>query len=256
MYGQKVLAKLDQKKYRQEHGIFMVEGKKGVLDALNFAAEVVQLVATDRFVHEQRQFCQLPEVQTFFHQKRVLTLADHAFNALVETTTPQGIAAVVQLPRLSLSALLSGKTIAILDDIRDPGNLGTIIRTADWFGVDALLCVGGADPYQPKVVRSSMGSLFHLPIFISEDLTTEVDELKGVGFTLVVTRPELADQPSLPLPRDQKVALVFGNESRGTSPLLDETADQAFSLPRFGKAESLNVAVSFGLVLYELKNPR
>lgn len=252
MYGQKILAKLDQKKYRDEMGIFIVEGKKGVLDAVEAGADIVQLVATDRFIHQNRDVVQQPEVQKFFQSRNVLTLNDAAFAQLAETTTPQGILAVVKKPKTTLKDLLSKKTIAILDDIRDPGNVGTIIRTADWFGIDGLLFVGGADPFQPKVVRSSMGSLFHVDIIVSEDLDEELRSLKEAGFTVVVTRPELADTPSQQMPKG-KIAVAFGNESRGTSLQLDEAADQGFSLPKFGKAESLNVAMSFGIVMYELK---
>lgn len=253
MHGHKVLAKLERKKYRDEFGLFLVEGKKGVADALDAGAQIEQLVMTDRFVHEQREFCRQPNVQQFFSSRNVLTLSESSFAELAETTTPQGVIAVVKKPSVVLADLLKGKTLAILDDLRDPGNVGTIIRTADWFGLDGLIFVGGADPYQPKVVRSSMGSLFHLPLYESEEVDADLAQLKEAGFTLVATRPELADQPSSPLPHNKKLCLIFGNESRGTSQQLDEAADQAFSLPRYGKAESLNVAVSVGLVLYELK---
>lgn len=253
MYGHKILAKLDQKKYRDEMGVFVVEGKKGVADAIASQAKIVQLVVTDRFIHQNRDFCQQPAVQKFFQSRNVLTLNDGAFAQLSETTTPQGILAVVKKPETTLASLLKKQTIAILDDIRDPGNVGTMIRTADWFGVDGLLCIGGADPYQPKVVRATMGSIFNLEIYSSDDLDQELTELKAARFTLVVTRPELADASSDPLPKTDKIAIAFGNESRGTSPQLDEAADQSFSLPKFGKAESLNVAMSFGIVLYELR---
>lgn len=248
-----MLAKLDRKKFRDEYGVFLVEGKKGVMDAIAAGADVQQLVMTDRFVHEQRDFTNQPELRPFFDKHAVLTLGEGAFADLADTATPQGVIAVVKLPRVSLAQFQTAKTLAVLDDLRDPGNVGTIIRTADWFGVDGLIFVGGADPFQPKVVRASMGSLFHLPIYVCEDVSDDMNALKAAGFRLVVTRPELADHPSQPLPLEGKVAIIFGNESRGTSMLLDEAADQAFSLPRFGKAESLNVAVSFGLVMYELR---
>jgi len=253
MLGYKALAKLDRKKYREEYGVFLVEGKKGVIDALEAGAQVEELVMTDRFVHEQREFCQIPKVRAFFDAHNVLSLSDGPFAQLADTTTPQGVLAVVKMPEVSLASVLDGKNIAILDDIRDPGNVGTIIRTADWFGIDGLVFAGGADPYQPKVVRASMGSMFHLPLYVAEDIVEDIAELKAGGFTVVVTRPELADAPSAALPNDQKLCVIFGNESRGTSSTLDDLADQAFSLPRYGKAESLNVAVSFGLVMYELK---
>ena len=255
MYGMKVLPKLLQKKYREEFGCFLVEGKRGVLDAVSSDAEVVQLVATPGFIHHQREYLQEPVVQTFFTKNMVLRVNEAEFARLTETNTPQGVVAVVKTPSFSFEKLLSTQHIVVLEDIRDPGNLGTMIRTADWFGVGGIVLVGGADPYQPKVVRSSMGSLFHVPIFISQDITEELEKAKAEGFSIVVTRPELADRLSKTQKIDpqQKVCVVFGNEAHGTSAELDALADQSLSIPKFGNAESLNVAVSFGVVIYELK---
>lgn len=255
MYGMKTLPKLLQKKYREEFGCFLVEGKRGVLDAVNSTAEVVQLVATSEFIHQQREYLKEPALNSFFTKNAVLRVNEAELARLTETTTPQGIVAVVKLPSVSFETLLAGQHVVVLEDIRDPGNLGTMIRTADWFGVSGMLLVGGADPYQPKVVRSSMGSLFHVPILSSQDITEELEKAKSAGFRVVVTRPELADGSSTnqKLAADQKVCIVFGNEAHGTSAELDALADQSLSIPKFGNAESLNVAVSFGVVLYELK---
>lgn len=143
--------------------------------------------------------------------------------------------------------------MVLLEDVRDPGNVGTMIRTADWFGVDGVIFVGGADPYQPKVVRSSMGSIFHVPIFISENIEAEISKLKEFGFELVVTRPEVADAQLPPALSKQKLCIAFGSEAHGTSVKLDNLADRALSIKKFGQAESLNVAVSFGIVLNDLR---
>jgi RNA methyltransferase, TrmH family len=255
MYGMKVLPKLLQKKYREEFGCFLVEGKRGVLDAVNSDADVVQLVVTSEFIHHNREYLQDSALNTFFTKNTVLRVNEVELARLTETTTPQGIVAVVKTPTFSLEKLLSAQHFVVLEDIRDPGNLGTMIRTADWFGVGGILLVGGADPYQPKVVRSSMGSLFHVPILTSQDITDELEQAKTVGFRVVVTRPELADgsNENQKIDTKQKVCVVFGNEAHGTSAELDALADQSLSIPKFGNAESLNVAVSFGVVLYELK---
>lgn len=252
MFGPKVLQKLQQKKYRQEYGYFLVEGKKGVLDAVHSSAEVVQLVATDQFVWEQQEFCQLPVVQAFFQSGAVLELPVSEFARFADTTTPPGIAAVVKIPQVLLSSLYSGQLIAVLEDIRDPGNLGTMIRTADWFGVDGLLLVAGADPYQPKVVRSSMGSIFHLPLIESQDIVSELATLKQQGFQILVTRPELQAEKIPSKKLLEKKCVIFGNEAEGTSAQLDALADESLTIPRFGQAESLNVAMSFGIVMYSL----
>ncbi len=242
MFGIKILSKLNQKKYRSEYGCFIVEGKKSVVDAIASGKEVIQLVMT-------RQFAQKEE--TFGNKIEKLIVDEKDFAKLAETVTPSGIAAIVRMSNDNLETIKKNRLVAVLEDIRDPGNLGTIIRTADWFGLDAILLIGGADPYQPKVVRSSMGSIFHLPIVTSQNSETDLIELKKAGFKIVVTRPELADSKKIVNFRD-KTAIVFGNESNGTSKEIDQLADQSLSIPKYGRAESLNVAVSFGIIINDL----
>jgi len=252
LYGLKALSKLQQKKFRQEYGIFLVEGKKGVEEAVAAGAEVIGLVASEQFVRQTPEFVHHATIKPFFAKNDVLTLNDTEFSRLADTTTPQGIMAVIQRQPTKLADLTKAKTLVVFEDIRDPGNVGTMIRTADWFGVDGILFIGGADPYQPKVVRASMGSFFHLPMYEVEDIEDDVDLLKDAGFTIIVTRPEKTEQ-LLPLDPKQKICVVFGNESHGTSAQIDQLADRSFTIPKFGNAESLNVAVSFGVALYALK---
>ncbi len=254
MFGTRVLGKLDSKKYREEYGCFIVEGKRSVQDALTGGVEIIQLIATTAFVRSQAEFCAQEEAAVFFKHDKVQMVDEGFFSRLSDTATPQGIAAVVKLPDTTLETLKVGRRIAVLEDVRDPGNLGTMIRTADWFGLDGLLLIGGADPYHAKVVRSSMGSIFHIPIVSTKSLD-ELKSLKQSGFKVVVTRPELSmTAPLQTLPNTPKLCVVFGNEAHGTSPKMDRLADSFFSIPQFGKAESLNVSVSFGIVLYTLKN--
>jgi len=253
MYGLKVLSKLNQKKYRQEFGCFIVEGKKSVFDAVVSKAAVIQLIVSDSFSRQQKEYCFQPKIKSFFDQQKVLFVSDADFSRLVETVTPQGVAAVVEVKESKIDDFKNGNLLVLLEDVRDPGNVGTMIRTADWFGVDGVILVGGADPYQPKVVRSSMGSIFHVPIFISQNIEAEITKLKESGFELVVTRPEVADTQVLPTLSKQKLCIAFGSEAHGTSVKLDNLADRALSIKKFGQAESLNVAVSFGIVLNDLR---
>lgn len=244
MFGLKIISKLNQKKYRSEYGCFIVEGKKGVLDAIASGKEIIELVMT-------RQFASFEE--DFGENQEKLIVDDRDFARLAETVTPSGIAAVVRMPNYSLIDLEKGKFIAVLEDIRDPGNLGTMLRTADWFGLDGILLLGGADPYQSKVVRSSMGSIFHIPVVSSQNPIEDLLSLKKSGFEVVVTRPELAGAKQEKSKLGDKIALVFGNESQGTSREIDEMADRSLSIPKYGQAESLNVAVSFGILLNQIK---
>lgn len=283
MLGYKALVKLDRKKYRQQYGVYLVEGKKTVLEAIQAAnsgsINLLQLVTTPSFEKENPEYVAQKELQQYFRNNKVLELGYSAFADVCDTTTPQGIAAVVSLPEYSLEAILSSKvnekskTIAILEDVRDPGNVGTIIRTADWFGLDGLICLGGADPFQPKVVRSSMGSIFRVPLFhvgrseVADMLEEIIADTKAAGFHIITSLPELATNdnseslsekapkksktnPNVSLP---KVCFILGNEAHGTSSKIDRLADSSISIPQFGKAESLNVAVSFGILVAQRK---
>lgn len=258
MLGYKALAKLGRKKYRQEYNCFLVEGKKPVLEAIQAGQEIVQLVWRKSFPQEQPEFCNLSEINTYKKSGKVYELPNGDFAKLVETVQPQGIAAVVRLPQNILDPLLSNPVLAVLEDIRDPGNVGTIIRTADWFGVSGLVCLGGADPFQPKVVRASMGSIFRIPIFhigrteLEDSGYETLATIKQAGFQIIATRPEATDAipTTLPATTQPKRCFVFGNEAHGTSPKLDRLADQSISIPRYGAAESLNVAISFGIIMH------
>src|SRR5258708_14680775 len=126
------------------------------------------------------------------------------------------------------------------------------MRTADWFGAKGLIVSReSVDIYNDKVIRASMGSLFHLQLFVSDSLTEDLKKMKTAGFTLVVTRPETASsfQPR----KQQKICLILGNESLGTSEEVDSLAVFTYAIPKYGDAESLNVAVSFGIILSQLK---
>lgn len=271
MLGYKALAKLDRKKYREQYGYFIVEGKKAVIEAIESDLQVIQLVVTGSFRNDQSEFLNQTAAKQFVTQKKILEVGNKAFSDIADTSTPQGIAAVVKIPDQNLAQMLNQPLIAVLDDVRDPGNVGTIIRTADWFGVGGLVCLGGADPLQPKVVRSSMGSIFRVQIHhvgrgdLQDSGRDILTHIKEAGYTLVTTQPEFANQAKKTLEEGKdltqasgidphkKICVIFGNEAHGTSPKIDTIADTSFSIPRYGDAESLNVAVSFGVIMSQLK---
>lgn len=226
----------------------MVEGKRGVLDALQADANIRAIMMSVSF--QSNPDPALLEIFEKKYARLVQVIDDGSFMKLSDTTTPQGILAVCKTPDYSLSDFYNYKRVAVLEDIRDPGNLGTMIRTADWFGLDGILLLKGADPYQPKVVRSSMGSLFHVPILSLPNIES-IAEFQKRGFSLVVTRPE-SGVPVLTPNIQPPLLVAFGSEAHGTSDQLDALADASISIQKHGAAESLNVAVSFGIVWHEL----
>lgn len=175
-------------------------------------------------------------------------ISDKMFSALSDTKTTQGIIAVCTMVQSNISAI-SGDTLLVCDAVSDPGNLGTLIRTAECSGVSGVVLLKGTvDPYSPKVVRSAMGSLFRMPIYFSQ--IGEVKE-KLAGYSLVTTQLDgSSDLYETVFP--QKTAVVVGNEAHGISSELSGLSDLRVRIPMLGNAESLNAAVAGSVVMYEI----
>ena len=175
-------------------------------------------------------------------------LPAHVLAAVCDTKTPQGIAAVV---RVHHTARL-GKRLVALDGVQDPGNVGTILRTADAAGFDGvLLSEQCADVFSPKVLRATMGSVFRMPMLHTAALQQELTRLAGEGYSILSSQLD-----GTPFYERQGVAewfvLVIGNEGNGVSPAVQATATHRLRLPMRGGAESLNAAVAAGIMMYEL----
>ena len=248
----KDIANLKQKKYRTESGTFFAEGLRAVQEAVQYA-EVTDLF----FTAAEKE--KLKEILKTAKEKGVrLYQADaKVMDKLSDTKTPQGVLAVIRMPEQSLQKLRPGTAsdnnapVIILDRIQDPGNLGTIIRTADAVGaLGVILLEGCVDAYSPKAVRASMGSLFHLPvvqdIFPEEVLTW----CYRYGYEPAAT----AMQGAANLYKadiSKKIAFIFGNEANGVSKELQAAAETRLFIPMAGQAESMNVAMAAGIVLFE-----
>ncbi len=247
----KSLRKLLMKKVRDKEGRFLVEGPRVVEEALHSTWKVSKIIFTNQFLsnpHSQRIITAARARKVHIVQAPADTL-----KAISDAVTSQGVAAVVERasgwsqsfwPDRPKSSL-----IIALDHVSDPGNLGTIIRTCDWFGVDAILLgQGTAELFNPKTLRSTMGSLFHLTVYADVNLAFELVNAKTAGYSIIATSStggnSLYDMPAL-----DRVVLLFGNEARGISQNLLGIADHMLTIPRFGKAESLNVGISCGVIL-------
>ncbi|MBP1930338.1 TrmH family RNA methyltransferase [Ammoniphilus resinae] len=242
-------AKLISKKGREQEHAFLVEGEHLVEEAMK-AEELIQCLIIQETMQEKYQGwideCRAPSY----------LVSEQVMNKLSETQTPQGICAVVQINKHSLSELTEGRPILLaLDGLQDPGNLGTIIRTADAAGIDGvILGKGTVDLYNGKVIRSTMGSIFHLPIF-QLDLTVEIPRLKEKGFRIVSTSLEGAVAYDEPQYADA-VVIVIGNEANGVSQEILQCSTTKVKIPLYGQAESLNAAVAAGIILYEAARQR
>jgi len=183
----------------------------------------------------------------------VREVTEREFGKLSDTVSSQGIAAVVIKREYSPDSLWkehpADSLVVGLEGLSDPGNAGTILRSCDWFGARAVLVSAGAvDIFNPKVVRSTMGALFHLPVIACPDLRGTLRNASAGGFTLISTVPEEGKPLSL-FKFPKRSVLIFGSEARGISPEILSLSDDCITIPRFGRGESLNVAVSCGIIL-------
>jgi TrmH family RNA methyltransferase len=229
--------------------MFIVEGERSVREALNSDWEIEALLFTDKS-GPLTDYSKNKNIPTYkISEKELKTLSD--------TVSSQGIIAIVKQKEYTLSrlweSLPSHPVLVGLDDVSDPGNVGTIIRTCDWYGIDAVFPGGNTvEIYNQKVVRSAMGSLFHIPVMATADIVGVIKEARSQGISIVTTIVE-DGKPLTDFEPPEKSFILFGNEAHGISPAVGELADHRITIPKYGNAESLNVGISVGIILYHFR---
>ncbi|WP_227396670.1 TrmH family RNA methyltransferase [Jeotgalibacillus aurantiacus] len=231
--------KLLTKKGRDKSGLFLVEGYHLIEEAI-LADAVIEVIVREGV-----------EIPGKAEELPVSIVTEEISAALAETEHSQGVFAICRQPDLNV-ATLTGKQLLILDSVQDPGNIGTMIRTADAAGIDAvILGKGTADPYNAKILRAAQGSHFHLPI-VKEDIQSVLAYCKNNGISVFGTSLQEA-LPYREVDSKKEFALIMGNEGAGMKQELLEQTDQNLYIPIYGKSESLNVAIAAGILLYHLK---
>lgn len=225
--------KLQQKKYRQQTNQFLVEGQHLVEEALK--ADCVHAILTTRDEFESDDVM-------------VYSVTPAVIEKLTATQTPQDIVAICDMVSIEAEHM---QRLLLLDAIQDPGNLGTLIRSAAAFGIDAVvLGKGTVDIYNEKVLRATQGAIFHLPV-LSEDLLTYIPSLQAQGIEVIGTAVEQAvDLASFETP--SRWALLLGNEGQGVNQQLLDLTDENVCIEMSTRAESLNVAIAGSIVMYTL----
>lgn len=244
----KAVKRLAQRSRRDEAGVFLVEGPQAVRELLQHAPDsAVDVFYTAAFKDRYGSIVDLAQRSP----ATVDEVSDKVLEAMADTVTPQGVIAVAQLIQLSLTGIENAKLIAICHEVRDPGNAGTVIRAADAAGADAVILTGDSvDLHNPKLVRASTGSIFHLPIIEHADLADVVELLSDRGVRVLAAS---ADGTSIPEVREllaQPTAWLFGNEARGLDDDSRALADLTVSVPIYGQAESLNLGTAASVCLY------
>jgi len=232
----------------------VVEGAKVLLAALEAGAEVEAVFvgvegATAPAVVEAVERAQGTGV-------RIFELAPGVVERVADTVTPQPLLAVVRMPQATLADLAGATFVVVCVDVRDPGNAGAVIRIADAAGADGVVCCAGTvDPFNPKTVRSSAGSVLHLPVVTGGEPADVLDALAGNGMRLMAAvahggTPYTEEDLVAPL------ALVFGNEAAGLPEGLGERLGQRVTIPMAGRAESLNVSMAAAVLCFEVRRAR
>jgi TrmH family RNA methyltransferase len=236
--------KLLTKKERDKTESFIVEGFHLVEEALKQGEQLLEIIVSDQV--------ELPP-RWDIGSTPVSVVTDEISKLLTETETPQGIYAICRVPSKNAEKLAAeGKTFLLIDAAQDPGNLGTMIRTADAAGIDAVIVGrGSVDIYNSKVLRSAQGSHFHLPV-LRDNLHDWIDKLQDKNIPVYGTALEGA-APYTEISNQDSFALIVGNEGNGVAKDLLSSTTANLYIPIFGKSESLNVAVATGILLYFLK---
>lgn len=238
----KYYSSLLQKKYRVRERKFIAEGTKIIEEGFtnNWQPEIVFI--TKDFADSNPDFIESLTKRSFIYQ----VLNDKEFVKLCDTINPQGVAAVFNYPKTEIKSKVN--IIAALEDVSDPGNLGAIIRNCDWFNIkEIILSENCAELHNPKTIRSAMGSIFHLNIVENINLISQLNILKGKGYQIITS--DLTGNNIFEMIPDSKLVIVFSNEAKGPSSELLSISDNVIAIPKYGKAESLNVASASAVIL-------
>ncbi len=227
----KRVSSLHKKKYRDEYKEFFIEGMKTIKEAIKYNQNIKNIFYCSKMIDYDLD---IPGIE----------VTQEIISKMTDTMTPQGIVAVCEIPFYEIK---KKNRLIFLDRVQDPGNVGTIIRTADAFGFDGIiLSEGCADVYSPKVVRATMGSLFHIPIIQSAS-TEYIKALDCKIYSSTLDTDEFLGNIKI----EEPFILVIGNEGKGISDEIKKITDKFVKISMSGNAESLNASIAAGILMYE-----
>jgi TrmH family RNA methyltransferase len=244
----KHVKKLKEKKYRDEFGEYIIEGINLIKEAIQENIEIRTIFICDGCMKtediEKNLIYNIASLNCIYVDEKI-------FNTITDVETPQGVLAVVSKKQNKKLIDYKKDLIVILDGIQDPGNLGTILRTADSCNLSQIiLSKKTVDVFNPKVVRSTMGAIFRVNVLESNNLTQTIKEIKKHKFNVYATALSNSSKSIYDV-NYKKSAIIIGNESNGVSKEVLEIVDEKITIPMLGKTESLNASVATGIVLYE-----
>ena len=243
----KHIKRLKEKKYRDEYGEYIIEGLKLIKEAIQENVDIKHIVVCDGCDNSE-----MIESHLKYEMARLdfIYVPQNIFKLLSDVENPQGVLAVIGKTSKEINIDINEDIILALDDIQDPGNLGTILRTADSVGLKQILVSKGTtDAYNPKVVRSTMGAIFRVKVIECENLKETLKALQKQEYKLMTT--SLKAKKTIYEVDFKKKIIVIGNEANGVSKEILNLADEKVIIPMLGKTESLNASVATGIILYE-----
>lgn len=246
---------LKERKHRENKNKFFIEGIRFVEEALCEDGMIDEIFISDQLTGNKGGKEILDKV--YERNYKPLVVSDKLFKEISDTRTPQGILATIKAKQYSMDDIITDDNfLIILESIQDPGNLGTIIRTADAVGATGIiLSKGCVDLYNPKVLRSTMGSIFHIPFYQSTDLVETLRWLKQKAVKVFAAHLK-GSSNCFEVDMRGNVAVVIGNEAKGISDEAAKNADVLVKIPMNGRAESLNASVAAGILMYEVSRQR
>lgn len=237
----KMLSKLSSKKHREEAGLFLAEGEHLTEMVCASSYQVQNLIMTEDYYNKN--------AEKFMYD--IIIVPESIMTKISDAKTPQGVVAIVKLPENKIE--LSNGRYIYCDNLQDPGNIGTIIRTADAFSFDGVvLSYGCADVYSPKVIRSTQGSMFNISVMTDADIEVLKNAKKSFKITSTALYGDCITVKEMKAEKNQ--IFVIGNEGSGVSEEILEMSDEIVYIPMSGKAESLNAAVAASILMYEVAN--
>ncbi|MDO5294648.1 MAG: RNA methyltransferase [bacterium] len=238
-------------KARKEKGAFLVEGIKMVEEAYEYGI-------LEAYVSESAEEELKKAHGSFLNKLDYELVADKVFAEMSDTITPQGILAVVKMPSYQVDDIIKSEHahVMVLENLRDPGNLGTILRSGEGAGVTGvILSKESVDIFNPKVIRSTMGSIFRVPFCYVEDLASVIGEMKQNGITLYAAHLKGTDNYEA-FDYEKSCGFLIGNEANGLSDEISKEADCLVKIPMAGKVESLNAAMAASILMFEVARQR
>ncbi len=247
----KYLKNLKRKKYRKSEKRFLIEGEKLIKEALSSDADLECIICSREFYEKNPAIINVIK----FEKIKILFISSRNTPQISDVVTPQGIFALVKIKENEFkpSSLKKNSELIALDNVSDAGNLGNIIRTAYWFGIDGII-VGkdSIELYNPKVIRASMGSIFHIPIWYDIELKEELPNLKKEGYKIIGTDTG-GNDPIDKINKKMSKVIIFGNESNGISSEILNLCDYKIKIKGVKSFDSINLAVAAAIFMWEMK---